>query len=380
MRAVRLSRRRFLGLAAAGALWPAALRADDEVRIGLLVPADPAAATALERGATLGLDDANALAQAFGKRLRLVTEPAPDAAAAVRSAGALTGTGALAVVGGAGQGIGDALADVAAGGTVVFNVGAPDDRLRGERCAASLFHVRASVTMHVDAAARWLAERRKLLRWAIAGDGSARGREIGAAMRRAAARAGATVTDGGGDVLWLAMEDAAAAAALARARADGRPPDRVVGIGGDAALALAPDATAGVWAVSWHHELERFSGRELNARFRRRFGAPLTEVGWAAWAALKLAGEAVVRGHARDGRGLVAFLDTTPPFDGHKGEALTFRRWDRQLRQPLHIIGPRRREDVAGRRGPFEVLADVGTGDLDSLGASAADTRCRLSQ
>ena len=104
----------------------------------------------------------------------------------------------------------------------------------------------------------------------------------------------------------------------------------------------------------------------------------MTETAWAAWAAVKLVGEAVARAGAADGDALVAFLESAPPFDGHKGSALTFRKWDHQLRQPLYVAAPRKRDEIAGRRGPFAVLADVPGGDLDTIGTTAADTRCRF--
>jgi hypothetical protein len=104
----------------------------------------------------------------------------------------------------------------------------------------------------------------------------------------------------------------------------------------------------------------------------------MTEAGWASWAAVKLVGEAVVRTGAAGPAGVRAFLELAPPFDGHKGTALTFRRWDHQLRQPLYVIGPRRREEVTERRGPFAVLGDLPGPDLDALGTLAPESRCRL--
>jgi hypothetical protein len=75
----RVGRRAFLGsLAAVGwtALTPRAARAEDVFTVGVVLPADAGKATELSRGAALGLDDANALATLFGKRLRLETEAA----------------------------------------------------------------------------------------------------------------------------------------------------------------------------------------------------------------------------------------------------------------------------------------------------------------
>jgi len=375
----RVGRRAFLGgLAAAGcaALTPRAARAEDVYTVGVLLPPDADKATELGRGAALGLDDANALATLFGKRLRLETEVDRGDGQAGR---ALARAGALAVVGGAGPGGGEALLQAAGGGAPVLNVGAPDDRLRNEGCDRRAFHLTPSVSMYVDALAQVLIEQRKLARWALVGDGSPRGGEIEAAARRSVAGRGGTVIAeaAAADIVLLAVDDRGVDAALARAIADGRRPDRIAGVG-EAGLRLPLERAAGLWALGWHYELERFSARELNGRFRRRFNAPLAEASWAAWAAVKLAGEAVVRTGAGDGAALVAFMESAPPFDGHKGEALTFRKWDHQLRQPLYVVGTRKREEVGGAVGPYAVLADVGGKNLDALGTTMAESRCRF--
>jgi ABC-type branched-subunit amino acid transport system substrate-binding protein len=373
------SRRAFLRTALGGAAMAVAVpraRAAEAPTLGLIVPPAGPAAAALTRGAALGLDDANALAALFGKRLRLLTETAADGPAAAAAVRALAGAGAMAVVGGAGVGVASALGDAAAGGALLaLNVAAPDEALRNDRCQRRLFHLAPSVTMLVDALARWLAGRRAL-RWAVVTDGGPRGVEIEAAVRRAARRQEAALgaAQDGADVTFIGLEGAALREALSRARAGGR---LVAGIGDEAPAALGPDEAGGVWAVGWHHELERFSARELNARFRRRFAAPLDEVSWAAWAAVKLVGEAVVRAGAADGAALAAFFQMAPPFDGHKGTALTFRPWDRQLRQPLYILSPRRREEIGDRRGTFAVVADSPGADLDALGTTAAESRCQ---
>lgn len=375
----RLGRRAFLAsLAAAGWVSRSArpARAEDVFTVGVVLPSDAGKATELHRGAALGLDDANALATLFGKRLRLETTTDRADGQAGR---ALARAGALAVVGGAGPGGGEALLRVATDGTPALNVGAPDDHLRNEGCERRAFHVVPSVSMYVDALAQLLIEQRKLARWVVAGDGSPRGAEIEAAARRSVARRGGTVVDdpAAADIVLLAVDDRAVEAAMARAIAEGRRPDRIAGIG-EAGLRLPSERAAGLWALGWHHEVVRFSARELNGRFRRRWNAPMTETSWAAWAALKLVGEAVVRAGAIDGAALVAFMESAPPFDGHKGEALTFRRWDHQLRQPLYVAGPRKREDIGGPPGPLGVVADVGGKNLDALGMAMAESRCRF--
>ncbi len=370
-------RRAFLHTAAMGAtslLGPGWARAQEVVTLGLVLPPTSPMATALEQGATLGLDEANALATMFGRRLRLVTETAADAGTATAAARALVTAGAIAIAGGAGRGVAEALRDVAASGSTLFlNVAATDETLRHERCDRHAFHLAPSVTMLVDSLGQWLAAR-QLRRWALAADGTAA--EIETAARRAAGRYGAAVVgpDEAADVRVLALDEAGLPEALARARGAGQV---VAGVGGGVASSLGLREAVGIWAVAWHHELERFSARELNRRFRRRFGTPLDQVSWAAWAAVKLAGEGVVRAQATSPPGLLAFLESAPPFDGHKGTALTFRAWDHQLRQPLYVVAPRKGQAIGGGRGPFEIVGETPAAGVDALGTGASESRCR---
>jgi ABC-type branched-subunit amino acid transport system substrate-binding protein len=372
----RLGRRAFLGSLAVGGcalLSAREARAEDIFTVGVMLPADAEKATELSRGAALGLDDANALASLFGKRLRLESESGGQASRGLARANA------LAVVGGVGPSGAETLLQAAGEGIPVFNVGAPDDRLRNESCDRRAFHVAPSVSMYVDALTVLLIEQRKLARWSVIGDGSPRGAEIKAAAQRSVARRGGAITGdaGAADVVLLAVEDRGVDAAMARAIAEGRRPDRIAAIG-EGGLRLPAERAAGLWALGWHYELERFSARELNGRFRRRWNAPMTETAWAGWAALKLVGEAVVRANAADSAALVAFMESAPPFDGHKGEALTFRKWDHQLRQPLYVAGARKREEISAQLGPLAVLADVGGKNLDALGTAMAESRCRF--
>ena len=62
---------------------------------------------------------------------------------------------------------------------------------------------------------------------------------------------------------------------------------------------------------------------------------------WANWAAVKFIGEVVIRAQSTEGKKIIEYLENEPPFDGHKGNALTFRNRDHQLKQPLHLVTPR---------------------------------------
>jgi hypothetical protein len=94
----------------------------------------------------------------------------------------------------------------------------------------------------------------------------------------------------------------------------------------------AAAATPGVGVAEWHGSLFRYGAEQLNARLRAADVNPTADT-WAAWLAIKVAAESVLRAPV-DG---VAAALTTMAFDAHKGVALSFGS-DRYLRQPLYLV------------------------------------------
>ena len=138
-----------------------------------------------------------------------------------------------------------------------------------------------------------------------------------------------------------------------------------------------PAGLSGVWPVMWHHTLEKYSARDLNSRYRRRFGQPLEGASWSAWAALKLVGEAMLRAGTTP-EALLEYLESDPPFDGHKGRPLTFRRWDHQLRQPMYLAQARKAAPGESSRSRVEVITEVPRGDLDAIVLPPRDQGCSI--
>lgn len=126
--------------------------------------------------------------------------------------------------------------------------------------------------------------------------------------------------------------------------------------------------------VMWHSSLERFGAGQLNARFQARFGRGMSGEAWAGWMAMKIAIESCLRAASTDSATLRRYLERDDTqFDGHKGVPLSFRSWDRQLRQPLYLIGTGADEVVELPRG-----GGNGRQRLDMLGtASTTESRCR---
>lgn len=74
---------------------------------------------------------------------------------------------------------------------------------------------------------------------------------------------------------------------------------------------------------TWDGSLQRYGAGQLNERFERRFGRPMSGAAWAGWAAVKALTESVLRATATAPEPVADALRALR-FDGHKGRALHF--------------------------------------------------------
>ena len=373
--AVVPARRRFL-LGGLSAALIAARPPRADLRVGLLNPPGPQAASML-RGAKMGAAEAESLAKMFGKTIELAVPQVAGPEQLASVAAGLVKDGVAVLVGGGDEPAAEVLREVARDGKALFlNVGCAAERLRSERCDRHTFHIHASFQMHAGAAAFWLGEEKKLRRWALLTGSDDLRRTVTAF---ATARGASIVEDVPAAPVradWSHVMERLRAA-QAEAVWLGLPADQLAGflpgyaqsgLAGEL-IVLAPDgaavqgAASGVWPLMWHHTLERYSARELNNRHRRGFQEALDGVSWSAWAALKMTGEGMLR-QGTTPQALLEYLESDPPFDGHKGRALTFRKADHQLRQPMYLVRTAKTEAAAAE----EVAAEVPRGgDLDAI-------------
>ncbi len=357
-----------------------------EFRITLLAPADD---PRLERnrveraylghptgpaadGVRLALAESEFELQAAGHRLLLdeATAASPEAARAAAQR-AVQGGAALLLVDLPAAWI-PALADAVQ--VPVINLGAAADTLREADCRANLFHTLPSERMRADALAQTLVERRwrkvLLLAGSTAPD-AARVAVAEAALKRYGLElvakkpfklsadprernlANPQLLTGGAnyDVVWVVDADGEFARALPYRTALPRP---VVG-------------DAGLVALAWHAQFERFGAPQVARRFQRANGRAMSAHDWAAWMGGKAAVAAVLAGDGRAPAALGALR-----VDGSKGVPLAFRPWDGQLRQTLLLTdgqGVLASAPVDGVLHPKNVL--------DTLGADEAERRCR---
>lgn len=267
----------------------------------------------------------------------------------------------------------------------LFNVGAPDDRLRGTDCRRNIFHVAPSRAMLTDALAQFLATMRWRRIFLI--DGPQPSDKLYAeAMKRAARKFG----------LVLAAEKAWDLGPLARAKGDSPTTAEALiltrGVDYDVAV-VADEAgdfgdyiayrtwdprlvagTQGLIATTWHPTLEVWGAAQAQSRFRRLANRLMRPLDHQVWVAVRAVAEAVTQTRATDPKALAQFI-RSPEFGlpAYKGVAVSFRPWDQQLRQPLLLVQPRALVSVAPERGFLHQRTP-----LDTLGFDQPESACKL--
>jgi ABC transporter substrate binding protein (PQQ-dependent alcohol dehydrogenase system) len=276
-------------------------------------------------------------------------------------------------------------ADSAAGrDALIFNVGATDDRLRGADCRKNIFHVAPSRAMLTDAMAQFLAARRWRKVFLIVGPGT--GDQLYAeAVRRSAKKfslqivaekpwelgplertradspttAEALVLTRGvdADVVWVADEAGDFGDYLLYRTAD---PRLVVG-------------TQGLVASTWHRALDVWGAAQLQNRFIRRAGRAMRPLDFQSWSAVRAVDEAVLRTGSGEPGELARYLASGDfQFAAFKGVGLSFRPWDRQLRQPLPLAQPVAIVSVSPQPGYLHQRTV-----LDTLGFDQPESQCK---
>ena len=273
-------------------------------------------------------------------------------------------------------------------GTVIFNAGATDDRLREEDCRADVIHVAPTRSMLADALGQYLVWK-QWKRWLLVTGSHDNDKLFGAALKRAATRFGAKIVDerifedaGGArrtdsgvaliqrqipvftqqaptyDVLVAADESEVFANYLPYRTWDPRP---VAG-------------SAGLEPKSWDASQDQWGATQLQNRFLKLNARHMTALDMQAWTAARMIGEAASRTSSGDPKTLLGFL-RGPDFSvaAFKGTRLTLRDWNLQLRQPILLVDGRMVVSVSPQEGFLHQVSE-----LDTLGVDRPETKCKL--
>jgi ABC transporter substrate binding protein (PQQ-dependent alcohol dehydrogenase system) len=273
-------------------------------------------------------------------------------------------------------------------GLVFFNAGAIDDRLREEDCRPNVIHSAPTRSMLADALAQYLVVKR-WRRWLLVVGSHDSDKLYAQALRRAAARFGAKIVqervfeDTGGarrtdsglvqvqrqiplflqgapdyDVLVAADESEVFASYLPYRTREPRP---VAG-------------SAGLMPKSWDAAHDQWGASQLQNRFMQMFSRRMSALDGQAWTAARMIGEAASRVRSADPKAISEYLKSTDfALAAFKGQKLTLRDWNLQLRQPILLADGRSIASVSPQEGFLHQFSE-----LDTLGFDRPETKCRL--
>ena len=273
-------------------------------------------------------------------------------------------------------------------GEMLINASALDERLREQDCRANIVHVAPTRSMLADALAQYLVWK-KWSRWMLLAGSHEKDALFAEALRHAATRFGAKIVgqrefkDNGGarrtdsgvteiqrqmpvvtqgapehDVLVAADESEVFAGYLPYRTWDARP---VVG-------------SAGLVPTTWNAAFDQWGAVQLQNRFTKAFQRSMTADDMQVWTAVRMVGEAAARTNSGDAGKMQAYI-RSPEFSvaAFKGQKLTIRDWNLQLRQPILLFDGRNTVSVSPQEG---FLHQSST--LDTLGLDRPETRCKL--
>ncbi len=317
-----------------------------------------------------------------GTTLELQVLEVADAPAARQAAAAAERAGAVALVTDLPAAWTLAAADAVK--LTVLNSGQAADALREGSCRRNLLHLAPSERMKTDALAQFLVARKWSQVLLLTGP-SETDRERGATALASIKRYGLKLVAnrpfklsadprerdlanallltgpaaGAYDVVWVVDSDGEFAASLPYRTGLPRP---VVGDGGLAALA-------------WSAQFERYGAPQVTRRLTKAIGRPMSAHDWPVWLAGKaLAAAALTAPKLTGAPAVAAFAKAlaAAELDGSKGQTMTFRPWDGQLRQPLLLSDG---HGVAAM-APLEGMLHP-KDNLDTLGADAPERLCK---
>ena len=339
-------------------------------------------------GARLAIEDNNTTGRFLNQRFSLEEVRLKDGEDVAKAATALAGRNGFIIADLPADALLKAADALRGSKTVLFNAGSTDDRLREQDCRANVIHVAPTRSMLADALAQYLVWK-QWKRWLLVVGSHEADKLWADALRRAAVRFGAKIVqervfeDTGGarrtdsgvtliqrqmpvftqqapayDVLIAADESEVFASYLPYRTWDPRP------IAG----------SAGLVPTSWDGAHDQWGAIQMQNRFFKLNSRRMTALDMQAWTAARMIGEATSRTNSGDPKAVFDFLKGTDfSIAAFKGQRLTLRDWNLQLRQPILLVDGRMVVSVSPQEGFLHQYSE-----LDTLGVDRPEAKCKL--
>jgi len=276
------------------------------------------------------------------------------------------------------------------GDVVIFNAGARDNRLRNEDCRSNVIHTAPSRAILADGLAQYLIWK-KWRDWFLVFGSNPADQAWAGALRRAATRYGARIVsekeyvDTGG-ARQTDSGHAQVQKQMPVFSQDAEDHDVVVVADESEVfgtylpyrtwLPRPVTGSAGLQPVSWHPAFEGWGAAQIQNRFAKHAGRRMQGIDMQAWTAIRIVGEAATRTKSADPAKIDAYIKD-PGFSiaAFKGQKITLRDWNLQLRQPVLLADGRNVVSVSPQAGFLHQFSE-----LDTLGYDRPETNCKLNK
>ncbi len=272
---------------------------------------------------------------------------------------------------------------------LIFNIRSSATKLRQEECRSNVFHIIPDYAMRADALAQYMIWK-KWPKWYVVRRDTPEDQDYAAQVKRSAARFGGKVVedhiyrlppgarnlDSGHqqvqqqipletesapahDVVWVINSDDDFGDYLMYRTYAPRP---VIG-------------TQGLQAVAWDKSYTESGGMHFQNAIPRLAKRAPVERDYTAWLGFRSIADAAMKAGKVDPKGVKNYLLSDDfKVEAFKGQALSFRDWDHQMRQPIVLGG--------GTRVPVSTSPQEGflhqTYLTDTLGFDKPETKCKF--
>lgn len=281
------------------------------------------------------------------------------------------------------------LADLpAAKDALILDMRTTDDRLRQQECRANVFHLLPSQAMRTDALAQFLLLKR-WSRWFIIQGPTKQDAVYAADIRRSATRYGAHVVaqkvynynpgSRRSDTGYQQIQTQMPLATEVNADYDVIFVSDETDLFGDylpynTYAARPVVGTQGLVASAWTPAYQEYAALQMQQRFDLFAHRGMTERDYGGWLAVRIIGNAVMRADKVDPVAMRKYLRSKDfLIAGYKGQGLTFRRWDNQLRQPVLLSTPLMTVSMSPQHGFLHPGYTT-----DTLGFDEPETKCHF--
>jgi ABC transporter substrate binding protein (PQQ-dependent alcohol dehydrogenase system) len=132
--------------------------------------------------------------------------------------------------------------------------------------------------------------------------------------------------------------------------------------------------TQGLVPTTWDRTHEQWGSAQLQSRFFKTFKRWMNQLDYTVWAAIRAIGEGATRSRSNQFKDIMDYIHNEKfVLAGFKGQKLTFRDWNGQLRQPILLATPKAVVSVSPQKGFLHQRTH-----LDTLGYDKPESSCRL--